>query len=172
MSMNLRGGGLRGSRLRNHEDVNPLASVANLADVMLVFACGLLTALVSFWNVNVAQNNPNMQGASMEKIDAPDNLPSELKDAGSAYVEKGTVYQDPSTGQYYLLTQDGDMANGDGTSSGGSGSGAQTGSGSQGGSSTGSTAPAPSGSTAPAPSSGGSSTGSSAAAPSRSAGAD
>ena len=39
------------------EDINPMESVANLADVMLVFACGLLIALIAAWNVDVTRTN-------------------------------------------------------------------------------------------------------------------
>lgn len=46
------GGGLRGGRLRSKEDTDPMASVANIADIMLVFACGLMMALVTVWNID------------------------------------------------------------------------------------------------------------------------
>lgn len=36
------------------EDINPMDGVGNLADVMLVFACGLMLALITYWNVDVS----------------------------------------------------------------------------------------------------------------------
>ncbi|MEG0392584.1 MAG: DUF2149 domain-containing protein, partial [Anaerovoracaceae bacterium] len=44
---------------RNKEDLNPMDGLANLADAMLVFACGLLVALIVNWNVDVgAERKP------------------------------------------------------------------------------------------------------------------
>ena len=40
-------------RPRGEEEVDPLSSVANIADAMLVFACGILIALIVAWNVDV-----------------------------------------------------------------------------------------------------------------------
>ena len=45
----IRGSGLRGSSLREDEDVQPMQYVANLTDVMLVLACGLMAAVITFW---------------------------------------------------------------------------------------------------------------------------
>ena len=36
-----------------HPDENPLEMMANLMDVMLVFACGLMLALIVNWNVDL-----------------------------------------------------------------------------------------------------------------------
>ena len=97
--------GIRQGRLRaakRPEELNPLDGVANLADVMLVFACGLIIALIAAWNLDVA---------------TPDGLPSEIApigDAGGETVQDpdslqvmGTVYMDPETGKYYLIDNGG-----------------------------------------------------------------
>ena len=95
--------GSRGSFRRNRmkEDVDPMSSMGNIGDVMLVFACGLMTALVLAWNVDLA---------SVSQVDVSDPmqmdyeaLDQELNGEGSNYVQKGTVYQDPVTGKYYLV---------------------------------------------------------------------
>ena len=39
------------------EDVNPMESVVNIVDAMLVFACGLMLSLVIYWNVDFQSNN-------------------------------------------------------------------------------------------------------------------
>ncbi|MGI6221780.1 MAG: hypothetical protein ACOYIP_07975 [Coriobacteriales bacterium] len=97
--------GSRGSfrRNRNREDVDPMSSMANFGDVMLVFAAGLMTALVLAWNVDLA---------SVSQVDVGDPtemdyeaLDQELNGEGSNYVQKGTVYQDPVTGKYYLVEE-------------------------------------------------------------------
>ena len=38
------------------EEVNPMEDVANLADVMLVLAVGMMLALVVAWNVDIASS--------------------------------------------------------------------------------------------------------------------
>ena len=80
-----------------------MSSMGNIGDVMLVFACGLMTALVLAWNVDLA---------SVSQVDVSDPmnmdyeaLEQELNGEGSNYVQKGTVYQDPVTGKYYLVEE-------------------------------------------------------------------
>ena len=168
------GGGLRGGHLRSKDDADPMASVANIADIMLVFACGLMMALVTVWNIDFTPLS-ELQDKQLEAIDTPEDMPEDMSDAGNAYVEKGMVYQDPKTGKYYMVTEgkdamDSDLASqdtssGDSTSSS-SASSSSSSSSSSSNSSSKSRAASPSGST----SAGGSS--SSAAAPDRSAGAD
>ena len=157
-------GGLRGGRIRSKEDTDPMASVANIADIMLVFACGLMMALVTVWNIDFTPLS-ELQDKQLEAIDTPEDMPEDMTDAGNAYVEKGMVYQDPKTGKYYMVTEDKDAMDSD-LASQGTSSGDSTSSSSSSSSSSKSRAASPSGST----SAGGSS--SSAAAPDRSAGAD
>ena len=79
---------------------SPMESIANIVDVMLVFACGLLLALVTVWNVDIG-------------LDRPDNDMYEVSDvvAGSENVDKnnlveaGKVYQDPDTGALYFVEE-------------------------------------------------------------------
>ena len=166
------GGGLRGGRLRSKEDTDPMASVANIADIMLVFACGLMMALVTVWNIDFTPLS-ELQDKQLEAIDTPEDMPEDMSDAGNAYVEKGMVYQDPKTGKYYMVTEDKDAMDSDlasqGTSSSDSTSSSSASSSSSSSSSSSgskSRAASPSGSTSASGSS------SSAAAPDRSAGAD
>ena len=160
-------GGLRGGRLRSKDEADPMASVANIADIMLVFACGLMMALVTVWNIDFTPLS-ELQDKQLEAIDTPEDMPKDMADAGNAYVEKGMVYQDPKTGKYYMVTEDKDAMDSDlasqGTSSGDSTSSSSSSSSSSSGSK--SRAASPSGSTSASGSS------SSAAAPDRSAGAD
>lgn len=158
------GGGLRGGHLRSKDDADPMASVANIADIMLVFACGLMMALVTVWNIDFTPLS-ELQDKQLEAIDTPEDMPEDMSDAGNAYVEKGMVYQDPKTGKYYMVTEDKDAMDSD-LASQGTSSSDSTSSSSSSSSSSKSRAASPSGST----SAGGSS--SSAAAPDRSAGAD
>lgn len=43
------------SRRHVTEEVDAMAGVANLADVMLVFACGLMAAVILNWNVDLSK---------------------------------------------------------------------------------------------------------------------
>ena len=85
-------GGLRGGHLRSKDDADPMASVANIADIMLVFACGLMMALVTVWNIDFTPLS-ELQDKQLEAIDTPEDMPEDMADAGNAYVEKGMVYQ-------------------------------------------------------------------------------
>jgi len=95
---------LRQSRLRrarHADEVNPMDGLFNLADVMLVFSCGLIIALIAAWNLDVSDrlNLPteveSLGENSQETIQNPDALE-----------EMGTVYMDPETGKYYILNDD------------------------------------------------------------------
>lgn len=95
---------------RPAEDVDPMSSLGNIGDIMLVFACGLMTALVIAWNVDLGQFAQVDIGQS-EAIERPEAVEEVLHGGGSTYVEKGTVYQDAATGKYYLI-EEGSSASG------------------------------------------------------------
>ena len=81
----------------DHEDEDPRASLVNLVDVMLVFACGLLAALSAGGHAVLTQPKEISQG---REIEAPDTSPSA---AGSGYESVGQVYRDPKTGKLLLI---------------------------------------------------------------------
>jgi len=87
------------------EEVDPMSTVANIADAMLVFACGLMVALVVAWNVDL-QNVQEVEIEDTEQIEDVQSLEDILSAEGSSYIQRGTVYQDPNTGQMYLLEND------------------------------------------------------------------
>ena len=83
------------------EEVDPMSGLANLVDVMLVFCCGLLVALVMTWH---------LQDILFKKVDVEKGR--QLKDVpkieaggGEGYSEMGTVYQDPKTGKLILIQE-------------------------------------------------------------------
>lgn len=96
----------RNSRFRRtgdlSEDVNPSAYIVNLADCMLVLACGFMVAMIAFWNIDIA-NIEALEKDRLEQVN-PDTLPSDLQSGGSYYVEAGTVYMDPNTGDLWMVT--------------------------------------------------------------------
>jgi len=101
-------GRLGNSGLEYDEDINPMESVANLADVMLVFACGLILALITFWNVDVlgiAGAVEVQQGVEVTDMQGLDGEGQPLEDE-NPLEEYGTVYRD-SEGNFYMVTKEG-----------------------------------------------------------------
>ena len=105
-------GSFRRSRAR--EDVDPMSSMGNMGDVMLVFACGLMVALVVAWNVDLAKFQQVETDRELSQ-DQVTEITEQLYGEGNAFVEKGRVYQDPQTGQYYLV-EDGATSSNDNSS--------------------------------------------------------
>lgn len=95
------------------EDVNPSAYIVNMVDCMLVLACGFLVMLILHWNIATTSVD-ELDESSMEEVD-PQNMPEDVTSGGSYYIDAGKVYQDPNTGQLYLVQENGD---GDGAASG------------------------------------------------------
>lgn len=92
------------NRFIDQEEADPRVGLVNLADVMLVFACGLMLALVVKWNIDL----PDMKefdSSTMEEIDDVEETQDIVDSATSSYMELGTVYQDPNTGKLYMMTQ-------------------------------------------------------------------
>ncbi|MCB5190142.1 DUF2149 domain-containing protein [Methylobacillus arboreus] len=82
----------------DHEDEDPRASLVNLVDVMLVFACGLLAALSAGGQAMLVQPKEIEQG---REIEAPET--NSRNAAGSGYQSVGQVYRDPATGKLILI---------------------------------------------------------------------
>ena len=81
------------------DNENPMDSLTNLFDVMLVFACGLMVALVMSLNVDVSRLD---QAVIEYKNDGGGKATVEESD-GVSMEEVGTVYRDPKTGKTYIL---------------------------------------------------------------------
>ena len=88
------------SMFADEEDADPRVGLVNLADVMLVFACGLMLALVSFWNLDVSAMSEVTQSDSVMQIDDPEKVAD--VNGGSGYVDMGRVYMDPESGKMYM----------------------------------------------------------------------
>ncbi len=105
------------------EDVNPSAYIVNMVDCMLVLACGFLVMLMLHWNIATTSVD-ELDESSMEEVD-PQDMPEDVTAGGSYYIDAGKVYQDPNTGQLYLVQENGE---GDGASGASAGDGAAAGS--------------------------------------------
>lgn len=96
----IRGSGLRGG-LRGEEDVQPMQYVANLTDVMLVLACGLMAAVVTFWQVDL--RHTDVERDKMQRIDSSEVIHESGSVSTDGLVSQGTVFKDPKTGDLYII---------------------------------------------------------------------
>lgn len=109
---------LERDRFRRFGTEDPLSGVANLADLMLVFACGLLVALSMAWNASDAlsggrsgqeasSGRPAAREGPMRRVDsvsrAADEVRRSLDRAGGRYMDVGRVYRDTVTGRLYVV---------------------------------------------------------------------
>ena len=93
--------GKRRSRVESFETAepeNPLESLSNLSDVMLVFACGLMVALIINLNVDVSR----LSEAVVRYKDDSESADVEKKD-GAGMEEIGKVYRDPKPVKTYIV---------------------------------------------------------------------
>ena len=78
---------------------SPMESIANIVDVMLVFACGLLLALVTVWNVDIGLDRPDNMYEVSDVVEGSQNVQKDnLQEAGK-------VYRDPDTGNLYFIEE-------------------------------------------------------------------
>lgn len=90
-------------RRRTLEDEDPAAGLSNLADCMLVLACGLMVALVVAWNIDIQTVTEVQMTDKTTELTDVENLEGDFESGGTKYVDVGRVYQDPDTGTYYIL---------------------------------------------------------------------
>lgn len=89
------------------EDADPRVGLVNLADVMLVFACGLMLALVSYWNLDIAQMTEVVQSDELAEVQGIEDMEDQMNGAGgNSFTQLGMVYEDPTTGKMYMLKED------------------------------------------------------------------
>lgn len=95
------------SRRAEDAPVDPMSSIGNLADAMLVLAVGIMLALIVNWNVDISLPQQNEQQPTdpipFEETDlteAPDG--SAVLDGGDLQ-EMGKVYYDAESGNYYII---------------------------------------------------------------------
>ena len=83
---------------------DPMSSITNLSDVMMILAVGIMLALVLHWNVPItagSQDTPESAGQTALEISEDDledtaELPEDMEKAGE-------VYYDAETGAYYIV---------------------------------------------------------------------
>lgn len=90
-----------GKQWEGEEEVDPMAGVANLADVMLVFACGLMVALLLRWNVNLGVTQ-QLSDEMLQEVSGSEQIDQETLQ-GDRYQSEGVVYRDTETGKLYIV---------------------------------------------------------------------
>ena len=99
---------------QNTEDINPMHSLTNLADAMLVLAMGIMVALVLHWNVNLAESSGSTDTEDSEQVvpfhqedmEDQEKLPDSAKPSGQ-------VYYDAESDTYYIVDGDGQNSAGE-----------------------------------------------------------
>ena len=96
------------------ESVNPMDGVANLADVMIVLAVGIMLALIINWNLDVSAiartkvdaQNPDTENAMVLDSDSIEEVDEETEQIDSEGMEKlGSVFFDEASGKYYIIVE-------------------------------------------------------------------
>ena len=82
-------------------DEDPRASLVNLVDVMLVFACGLLAALAA--GSQAALQTPMRAPQPVEKGREIERPAAGAQQAGAGLDRVGEVFRDPKTGKLLLI---------------------------------------------------------------------
>ncbi len=85
------------------EDINPMEGVGNMADAMLVFACGILLALIISWNVEISERGEISQQGTKYEVENIGQQAAQAIDPETELEEMGKVYRDPETGKYYVI---------------------------------------------------------------------
>lgn len=102
----------RGGRFDDGEDINPMNSLGNLSDAMLVMAVGLMVALIAAWQLNMDDIRVNIEMAEQSQdieITTDEDAPT-LEDFGLS--EYGKVYVDED-GNYYMVEEEGESGSGE-----------------------------------------------------------
>lgn len=98
--------------LFEEDSLNPMDSVGNLADAMLVLAVGIMLSLVMAWNVDIGNKSADVtkiEKAAVIKddelaIDNTKNPDDEIGNLGLS--EYGKVYVDENGDMYVLKNED------------------------------------------------------------------
>ncbi|MGB2130416.1 MAG: DUF2149 domain-containing protein [Marinobacterium sp.] len=85
----------------DQEEAEPLGPLANLLDLMLVFACGLIAALVAH-SGELQQHFQTRTEVISQGRELP-RLPPGIEQQGAGMEAVGQVYRDPETGKLILI---------------------------------------------------------------------
>ncbi len=102
---------LKRSRIRQSEDdLDPMSSITNMTDLMLVLAVGfLIFAVMSTGMEEIIEHNQENAQTSPDTVEIEqgqeitDQL-EQIDSSTSGYLKTGTVYTDPKTGKQYMTS--------------------------------------------------------------------
>jgi hypothetical protein len=86
----------------DQSDEDPLGPLANLVDVVLVFACGLIAALVARTDL-LEQLTESRTPVPVERGRELPQLPTQAGEGGQGLESVGRVYRDRDTGKLLLI---------------------------------------------------------------------
>ncbi len=109
-----------GYAFEDEKDVNPMELVANLSDVMLVFAVALMLAVVTHWNVDITKQLAQLDAEDMTALDEAQSEEAVSNSENDGYEDMGKAYRDPKTGEIYVIQESGSASTGGSGASGGS----------------------------------------------------
>lgn len=89
----------------NTPDEEPLGPLANLLDLMLVFACGLIAVLIAMSEQLQEHFQPEQTQQVIERGRELPQIPGNGVGGGEGYESVGQVYRDPKTGKLILIGQ-------------------------------------------------------------------
>ncbi len=97
----------RSSRRRRQrgEDINPMDGVGNMFDVMMVFACGLMIAIMMLWNIDLNNVVNIIDQTELVELDEDEAI-DQSNAAASNYNNIGTAIEDPNTGKTFVVSDD------------------------------------------------------------------
>lgn len=100
---------LKRSRMRqSEEDLDPMSSITNMTDLMLVLAVGfLIFAVMSTGMEQMIEQNQDPSQASPDTVEIEPGQEiteqlDQIDSSTSGYQKTGTVYTDPKTGKQYM----------------------------------------------------------------------
>lgn len=97
----------RSSRRRRQrgEEPDPMAGVGNMFDVMMVFACGLMIAIMMLWNVDLSSVVNIIDQTELVELDEDEAI-DQSNAAASNYDNIGTAIEDPDTGKTFVVSDE------------------------------------------------------------------
>jgi len=99
----IRNTGLRNRSKLRTSNLSPMDGMGNLADIMLVFACGLMIAIILHWGVDLNNVVDIISQDDLVEVDDVEEI-IEGAEVSNAYESQGMVYKDVKTGKLYIIS--------------------------------------------------------------------
>ena len=90
---------------RKDDDFSPMEGVGNMADAMLVFALGILLALIISWDVDITEQGEITNTGTKYQVQDIDANATQTAKSKDDLEEMGKVYRDPKSGKYYVIEE-------------------------------------------------------------------